>query len=277
MTETRRTEDELRRAAERYRHLFESVPVPMIVCDTETRRIVAANDAASRQYGHRREALVGLFFDRLVVSDGEQGRATRHRRKNGSTFEVQVVDHAIEYDGRLARLVMATDVSERRLLEEQLYEAQKMEAIGRLAGGVAHDFNNLLTAINGYSQLLVASLDPSDPRHEDAEQIRLAGERAAALTSQLLAFSRRQLLETQTIDVNEVIGEPRVDVATAPRRDGRAFGRDDGDGAGRRRRPIAIGAGHREPVHQRPRRDADRRHVAHRDPRPPAHPRAPDG
>ena len=107
----------------------------------------------------------------------------------------------------MSRLILglAQDVTDRKRLEEQLMQAQKMEAVGRLAGGVAHDFNNLLTAIIGYSQITLLKMAPSDPlRHEIAEIIT-AGERAAALTSQLLAFSRKQILNPQILDLNRSI------------------------------------------------------------------------
>lgn len=102
-------------------------------------------------------------------------------------------------------VLIASDITERRLLEDQLRQSSKMEAIGQLAGGVAHDFNNLLTVINGYSQFIVRRLKEGDPLRRDLEEIRRAGERAAKLTRQLLAFSRRQNLELRVIDLNEVI------------------------------------------------------------------------
>ncbi|HJQ68176.1 MAG TPA: response regulator [Blastocatellia bacterium] len=101
---------------------------------------------------------------------------------------------------------ISTDVTESKVLEEQLRQAQKMEAIGRLAGGVAHDFNNLLTAIIGYSQIVLASLGPNDMLRKEVEEIQKAGKRASALTSQLLAFSRRQVLQPSVIDLNVVVG-----------------------------------------------------------------------
>jgi PAS domain S-box-containing protein len=108
--------------------------------------------------------------------------------------------------GEVASVLLAVvPTTERKLLEEQLRQAQKMEAVGRLAGGVAHDFNNLLTAIRGYAELLTEDLAGDDKRLKDAREIVLAADRASALTRQLLAFSRRQVLEPQVIDINETV------------------------------------------------------------------------
>jgi PAS domain S-box-containing protein len=104
---------------------------------------------------------------------------------------------------------ISLDVTERRTLEEQYHQAQKMEAVGRLAGGVAHDFNNLLTAILGYCQLLLADLDPHDPRRADINEIHSAGESAARLTRQLLTFSRKQIIEPRLLDLNKVVTNMR--------------------------------------------------------------------
>jgi two-component system, cell cycle sensor histidine kinase and response regulator CckA len=212
----------LRRSEERYRELFDSHPIAMAVWDPATGAVLAVNDAAVRQYGYERNEFVGLTLERIVhpedqprlaeavprFSAGVDGAAAfRHMRKDGTEIEVEVSGHPISWDGRPARLVMATDVTERRQLEAQLRQAQKMEAVGRLAGGIAHDFNNLLTAISGYSGLLIETLDEGDPRRDDADQIRVAAERATELTSQLLAFSRRGMVRPIAVDVHGVIRE----------------------------------------------------------------------
>src|SRR2546426_758879 len=137
--------------------------------------------------------------------DGAVRAGVRHCTKQGKRFDVDLVARPLEFAGRRARLVLARDVSAQRQLEEQLRQSQKMEAVGQLAGGIAHDFNNLLTAILGSTQLLLHNTPSGDPRREDAEEIRHAGLRAAELTRQLLAFSRRQVLAPKVLDVNSVV------------------------------------------------------------------------
>jgi len=133
----------------------------------------------------------------------------RHRKKDGKVIAVEITEHPLVFDGRSASLVLATDITERKRLEQQFYEAQRMESVGRLAGGVAHDFNNLLTVINGYSEMLMDDVSADSPLREPVTEIRAAGERAAGLTQQLLAFSRRQLVQPKVVNLNEVAGEIR--------------------------------------------------------------------
>ena len=118
--------------------------------------------------------------------------------------------HLGEHGEPVRGVGISLDVTERRTLEEQYQQAQKMEAIGRLAGGVAHDFNNLLTVILGYCELLLADLDPDDPRQADIAEIQKAGARAAGLTRQLLAFSRKQIIEPTLLDLNVVVADMRA-------------------------------------------------------------------
>jgi PAS domain S-box-containing protein len=130
-------------------------------------------------------------------------------KKDGTSFWNELsISPVRDPEGRLTHFVgVQTDVSERRHLEEQYLQMQKMEAIGRLAGGVAHDFNNLLTVISGCSELLLQKLTPLDPSRGLIEQIHRAGERSAALTRQLLAFSRRQVVAPKVLDLSEVVAD----------------------------------------------------------------------
>lgn len=139
---------------------------------------------------------------------------THHRRKDGSLYPVEVHLQLFEQGSDRVFLAVIQDITERKRmqqernkLEEQLLQAQKMESVGRLAGGVAHDFNNHLTVINGYCELLLRQLRPGDPLRTPLEDIRAAGERAADLTRQLLAFSRKQLIEPRPVNLNDVVKE----------------------------------------------------------------------
>ena len=224
---TRRKEAEqallaqLSRSEEEYRTLFDLHPNPIWVYDIETLRFLAVNEAAVHQYGYSRQELASMTIADIrpqdvvpalmaAVGNVAQG-ATRsgpwhHRKRDGTVFEVEISSHTIEFGGRRGEVVMAIDVSERRALEQQLLQAQKMEAVGQLAGGVAHDFNNLALVISGHAELLLDELDGERPR-ESVHEIRRAADQARELTRQLLAFSRRQVLHPVEIDVNVVVGE----------------------------------------------------------------------
>jgi two-component system, cell cycle sensor histidine kinase and response regulator CckA len=134
--------------------------------------------------------------------------AFRFRHTDGGWRSLEAtVNHPLDWPGKEQIIISARDITARERLEGQLRQAQKMEALGRFAGGVAHDFNNLLTAIQGYTSLLMNDLGPADPRREDLEEIRKASERAAALTRQILAFSRRQVAEPEPVNLNGIIRE----------------------------------------------------------------------
>ncbi len=188
-------------------------------------RIAECNDAMARMYGYREaRELVGTLLAQLHnvgdPANREQIRTfiragyrladseTREHAKDGRprVFLNNVV--GFTEDGQLVR-VWGTqrDVTDQRHLEEQFRQAQKMEAVGQLAGGIAHDFNNLLTAILGNTQLLLRELPPGDAKRGDVEEIRKASERAASLTRQLLAYSRRQMLQPEVLDLNGVVAE----------------------------------------------------------------------
>jgi PAS domain S-box-containing protein len=232
-----------RRSEERYRafiaHSSEGVsrleidpPVPINLPEDEQvarlyagARIAECNDAMARMYGYSEaRELIGTRLTDLHDS-GEPGNhdqirsfiragyrvsdsETRERDREGRprVFLNNVVGFVEE--GHLVR-VWGTqrDVTDQRNLEEQLRQSQKMEAVGQLAGGIAHDFNNLLTAILGNTQLLLRDLPPGDAKRGDVEEIRKASERAASLTRQLLAYSRRQMLQPEVLDLNVVVAD----------------------------------------------------------------------
>jgi len=223
----RTAEAELVKAAQRYRALFDNSPLPTWVCEPDTLTLVAVNEAAVRHYGYSAEEFAELTLERLDAVDthpsvgGEPDHVpatnghippVRHKRKDGSLIWVELTEHDLELEGRRARLYVARDVTARkeaeeqlRKTEEQLRQAQKMEAIGSLAGGIAHDFNNLLSVILGYTTLVIAELKPGEPMRVDIEEVEHAGRRAAQLTRQLLAFSRKQILQLVVLDLNEVV------------------------------------------------------------------------
>jgi PAS domain S-box-containing protein len=205
----------------RYRTLVELLPDPLLV--HVEGRVLFANSAAASVLGAENAAsLVGLPIQnfgtprsREVIAQrvGElsAGRPvplthhTLHRLDGSGVVEVESVSIPFAYEGRTAALTVARDVTARVRLEEELRHAQRMEAVGRLAGGVAHDFNNLLTVIISYSELVLAQAGDDELLARDVGEIRGAADRAAALTRQLLSFSRRQVLQPAALDVNEVI------------------------------------------------------------------------
>jgi two-component system cell cycle sensor histidine kinase/response regulator CckA len=218
--ERKRAAEQLQASERKYRLLFATSPEPMLVYDHETLRILAVNEAAITRYGYPEPEFLSLTIRDLRPPEdaarldeelrhrpaaGVVRTGIRHRTKDGRVLEVDIVARPIEFAGRRARLVLARDVTAQRQLEEQLRQSQKMEAVGQLAGGIAHDFNNLLTAILGSTQLLLHATPPHDPRREDLEEIRHAGTRAADLTRQLLAFSRRQVLAPKVLEPNAVV------------------------------------------------------------------------
>ena len=204
---------------QKFRLLFEDNPQPMLVLDPQSGKFLEANAAASALYGYAQDEFRGMTLSEVQSSEesldfpeeprspiGSTPSAWRHRTKSGRAIDVEIAGYEIDYGGRKAQLAILLDITKRRHLEDQLRQAQKMEAVGMLAGGIAHDFNNLLTIISGYSQLILISLDPHDRNRHAAEQIMKAGERAAALTKQLLAFSRRQVLQPRVLDLNKLVG-----------------------------------------------------------------------
>jgi len=212
------------RAEERFRQLVENIHQVYFLCGPSGVPIHYISRSYEKVWGATRESLYMeplswiaaiLPEDREAVENLLRTRADgfekeyRIRRPDGAVRWIRARFFPIEgKDGGLERLAgVAEDITDIKQIQLQLQQAQKMESVGRLAGGVAHDFNNLLTAIVGYSEFLMLSLPPGDKRREDVEQIRKAGERASALTRQLLAFSRQQVLQLQVLDCNALVAD----------------------------------------------------------------------
>jgi hypothetical protein len=153
-----------------------------------------------------RDALVTRLGESVAQPRRRVDIAARVRHRDGSWRHLEGIFTNLLDDPSVGAIVNNyRDVTERRSLEEQVIQAQKMEAVGRLAGGVAHDFNNILTAITGYTDLLLADLPADDARRQDVDEIHRAAQRAAALTQQLLAFSRRQVMQPRVIELNGLV------------------------------------------------------------------------
>ena len=213
----RRDEEALRRSEEDFRGLVENASVG-IYRSTREGRFLTANPALVRMLGYDSEEEVlrldiarDVFADpaqraRVVSSHTPPGEL-KLKRRDGTLITVQVQSRVVPGgDGRpdFFEGVMQ-DVTEQRALESQLRQSQRLEAVGRLAGGVAHDFNNILTAIIGYSELLLDELAASHPLRPSVQEIRAGADRAASLTRQLLAFSRKQVLRAKVLDLNTAV------------------------------------------------------------------------
>jgi PAS domain S-box-containing protein len=205
-----------------HRGVFETTSDALLLVDAASERIEDGNPAAERLYGRGRDALRGLSWRDLADPEagdplppaGARGAPGRHRRAGGAPFPVEVSAGELPVgDARRLRVLSVRDVSERaaaeaarRELEQSLRQAQKMEAVGRLAGGIAHDFSNLLAVILGWSDMLARDLPPGDARlRESAAGIVEAAHRAVGVTRQLLTLSRKKLLRPEVVSLNRVV------------------------------------------------------------------------
>jgi len=226
MTETRRTDADRQLLRSAIACINDLLVITRAEPDADGRHsIVFVNEAFERHTGWSRAEVIGRpstildgpSTDPTVMARvhdqlrrGESSRAELvHCTKEGREYWVELVIVPVyDLSGRHTHWVSVhRDISERKGLEEQLFHAQKMEAVGRLAGGVAHDFNNVLTAISGFSELLLEELPPGEGPYEEVQQIRAAAARATALTRQLLAFSRKQILRPRAVNVGTLVRE----------------------------------------------------------------------
>jgi len=225
LTERRRQEESLRL----FRSLMEQSADGIMIVDAATHRIVDVNETFCRWLDYSDEELKGVTAEYIVrpqptrswpewvaeayrlshpaePNAGPLVMEVEYQRRDGAAIPREVGVQYVDVQGRALVVVVARDVTERRRLELQLQQAQKMEGIGRLAGGIAHDFNNVLTAIVGYTEMARASLPPRHVAIADLGEVRRAAERATALTRQLLAFARKQVIQPQVVSINDLIG-----------------------------------------------------------------------
>jgi len=222
ISERERAEEALRKSEERFSKVFRSSPLAVTISTETEGRYLDVNEAFLQMLGYSRREVIGRtahdlnFWEQpsqrleLIQQLNKSGRVTGFHTQcttsKGKIRELEVSAELIELDGQRCMLAITRDVTETRQLEEQLRQAQKMEAVGLLAGGVAHDFNNLLNVILGNADLLLEKIQSGKPQHY-AEEIKKATQRATQLTRQLLAFSRKQVLRPALLDLNAVVGD----------------------------------------------------------------------
>jgi PAS domain S-box-containing protein len=219
----RAAQENLRHSELNFRSLVTNAPYGVCRCDASG-KILDVNPAFVELLGHTSadeligEHIFGLYAendrwfdlaDFLRSSAPFKGLTAEWKRKNGTTTVVRVSGRSVSNgrEGGVVFELFAEDVTERRALEQQLRQSQKMEAVGRLAGGIAHDFNNLLMVISGYSEFLLERLGDEPRLRGPAQEIASAAERASSLTRQLLAFSRKQMLAPRVVNLNDVATE----------------------------------------------------------------------
>ena len=228
ITEHKKAEEKLRKSETKYRQLVENLNEGIWVID-EKGKTAFVNSHMAEMLGYTVEEMLGRhlfsFMDEQGVQNAmiklerrQQGIKEQHdfefQRKDGTriytTLETgPVTDEDGNYKGAIAGVIDITNQkrveAERKKLEAQLFQSQKMDAVGRLAGGVAHDFNNMLTIILGHAEQALQNIDPSDPLYDDLEEIQNAGKRSADLTRQLLAFARKQTILPKMLDLNNIV------------------------------------------------------------------------
>ncbi|MBI4457318.1 MAG: PAS domain S-box protein [Acidobacteria bacterium] len=227
-------EEKIRQSEKLYQTLFDQSPDGILIIDPETALPLVFNDSAHQQLGYSREEFARLRISdyevaekpeeikrhiEKILRDGWDDFETRHRTKQGDIRDVHVRVRLIDVSGRPTFQTVFRDISEGKRFEEHARHVDRMDALGRFAGGIVHDFNNLLTVISGYTDLSRRELPPNHPLQGNLEQIKGAGERAGVLARKLLTFSRRQELHLEVVDLNGIITNVEKLLRHAIRRD----------------------------------------------------------
>jgi len=221
ITERKRAEEALRVSEEKFSKAFHASPTLIGISTLKDGCYIDVNESFTRITGYSRAEAIGRTSTELNIFANleDRDKLAKMLREQGSLHNVEASIRVksgevriglfsaelIDIRGEQCLLAVVDDITERRRLEAQLHQAQKMEAIGRLAGGVSHDFNNLLTSIMGYTELALLALHPGDPIRSDLEGIQKTAERAANLTRQLLAFARKQVINPTVLNLNDLI------------------------------------------------------------------------
>ncbi len=227
ITDRKRAEEVGRLSEERYRLISENTADVIWLMDADSARFTYASPSVERMLGYSPEEILGQEMGFTLTAESLQSAGSRFAAVQEAfaagdesvRTQVQQLDQ-VRKDGSIVRTEVATtllrnrqvvgvtrDITERAQAEARLMQAQKLESVGRLAGGVAHDFNNLLTVINGYSDMILGELPADDALRELVSEIRTAGERAAALSGQLLVLSRKQVVQAREVNLNDIIAE----------------------------------------------------------------------
>jgi PAS domain S-box-containing protein len=226
ITNRKLIKEALEKSEEKFSKAFHSNPAAIVITDLTDQCYIEVNHTFEHLVGYRRDEIVGHTWAELplwtdpnlrdhavthLMRDGSiRNWECRFRRKNGDEGTGLLSAELIEVDGKQCAITSTVDITERIHLQSQLGQAQKLESVGRLAGGVAHDFNNLLTIINGYGDLILKALPADHPLHSYAHEICKAGAHAVGLTGQLLAFSRKQVIEPSALEVNTIVNDTVV-------------------------------------------------------------------
>ena len=225
MAERKQVEESLRESEEKFRNLAASAQDAIIMMDNDG-KISYFNEAAERIFGYTSQEIIGGKIHSCLIpekyrQDFENGFSyfkekglgpligkiieLNALRRDGTEFQVEFSISGVKIKGKWEAIGIFRDVTERKKLEDQLRQSQKMEVVGQLAGGVAHDFNNILTAIIGYGEILKTKMGENNPLKDYATQVITSGKRAADLTHSLLAFSRKQIINSKPVNLNEII------------------------------------------------------------------------